>query len=1355
MKLRAVCAALAGVGLFAFASSSSAAGGLIAFTQPSYALDESAGTLTVTVRRSGDLSAPASVRYTSAGNTVARSGSDYQLVTGTLSWAAGEADKSFAVGILQDTVPEEDETFTLTLAEPAGGTLGGATAQVLVRDDEPAQFNLLPRYSAGEKDGTAAITVQRLGRQAAGTASVSFSVVGASATAGSDFTAAGGTLSWSAGEPSNKSFPVAIIDDTAIEADETANIALSNPLGGSLGRKTAVLTLVSDDIPAASVADIQTDEGNSGYGTASFTVTLSPAGAAPATVSYALAAGSASAKTDFEPQSGTLSFAPGETQKTIAARVVGDTVKEGSETFKLILSAPDRLSITRGTATATIRDNDNPASADPQLGQPALEAALRGCDLLDAAHCLFPFPSDQFTTAAAPQSVQSAARGGTGRRVNLNILAMPRNVAGKPIDPTEWNRNDGFSPGQLIATYVNGLSLERTFGLPSGDIGVANIGLSQSGPQNPKPAIMVLEVPQAPEVFAPREHLVWSEVDANANLLVRPEGTEVSQPAGGQAALLIRPAKNFTEGRRYVVVLRNLRNAQGLPIAAADAFKVCRDRAVSMLPAVTARCSELESKVFPVLDAAGIVRDASLYMAWDFTVASTENQIGRIRRMRDDAFASLSNAPAQENCTQYRDDAPCRAPGFVVDKVTDAPQGGIARRIEGTITVPSYLVPSDASPLEDPAIAGLLHQLAAQFPGQFGDVDDVLAIGGGASAPPNRLFYNPTDRSNTADPAGQVYGDGLPDRAPGGGTMTTRFMCQIPAQATPQQPARPGIYGHGLLDSRSAVTYDGVPDISREFNYMFCAVDWYGFATGDLPNVASTLVDLSNFPVVPDASQQGILNFAFLARLLRDSHGFAAHPAFQMNGLPVFDRTEVFYDGNSQGGIMGGAVLALSKDVNRGALGSLGMNYSTLLQRSTDFDLYAIPLYLAYQNPLDRDLAFSLIQMLWDRSENNGYAAHIVDNSAFRGPANAVKLDPNFGDHQVTMYSADVMARTMGIPVDAQQTARVAALKGQARRAVEVQPNFALAALDFANPQQAAGGALIRWDDTRTEIPPVTNTPPRTGRDPHDDSAKKFSGRCQKAHFLRTGGQLVDITGVEFDRAACPAVAPAPPTTAAGTLLADAHQEPHFPLCANGVCVADIPLVGETLAGALIHSLLDTLCGYYWVDAICSAVVVNQGTPSTGGTVLQHFVGAAHEHSSYSDGDPNSIPRDYFNAARNAGLDFLLSSEHADNEKLPITTSAACIQFFANLPNGTLSPSDAAMLDDCSHATDGDHYHKWGATLAQSLEASTERFTGVRGFEWTNDFHGHLNVYFPSNVTNAKNDGGYADMVHFWSWLQT
>ena len=78
-------------------------------------------------------------------------------------------------------------------------------------------------------------------------------------------------------------------------------------------------------------------------------------------------------------------------------------------------------------------------------------------------------------------------------------------------------------------------------------------------------------------------------------------------------------------------------------------------------------------------------------------------------------------------------------------------------------------------------------------------------------------------------------------------------MCQIPDKAISEGPSRAGIYGHGLLDSHSAITYDGVPDISREYNFMFCAVDLFGFSTGDLVNVASTLVDVSNFPVVPMA----------------------------------------------------------------------------------------------------------------------------------------------------------------------------------------------------------------------------------------------------------------------------------------------------------------------------------------------------------------------------------------------------------------------------------------------------------------------------------------------------------------------
>src|SRR5688572_13956792 len=74
------------------------------------------------------------------------------------------------------------------------------------------------------------------------------------------------------------------------------------------------------------------------------------------------------------------------------------------------------------------------------------------CDFLDPAVCLYPFPNDHFTTGT-----------GAERRLNLQPDSMPRNVLGKPVDPAAWNRNDGFSPGQLIVTKVPGLDTEAAF----------------------------------------------------------------------------------------------------------------------------------------------------------------------------------------------------------------------------------------------------------------------------------------------------------------------------------------------------------------------------------------------------------------------------------------------------------------------------------------------------------------------------------------------------------------------------------------------------------------------------------------------------------------------------------------------------------------------------------------------------------------------------------------------------------------------------------------------------------------------------------------------------------------------------
>src|SRR3954470_20809865 len=88
------------------------------------------------------------------------------------------------------------------------------------------------------------------------------------------------------------------------------------------------------------------------------------------------------------------------------------------------------------------------------------------CDDLDTSACLLPFPNDAFTKADPSTP--------TGRRVNFELTDMPRNALGKPIDPTDWNRADGFSPGSLIVTKVSGLdtleALRRTGAVPITDM---------------------------------------------------------------------------------------------------------------------------------------------------------------------------------------------------------------------------------------------------------------------------------------------------------------------------------------------------------------------------------------------------------------------------------------------------------------------------------------------------------------------------------------------------------------------------------------------------------------------------------------------------------------------------------------------------------------------------------------------------------------------------------------------------------------------------------------------------------------------------------------------------------------------
>ncbi|HUQ11997.1 MAG TPA: Calx-beta domain-containing protein [Steroidobacteraceae bacterium] len=189
--------------------------------------------------------------------------------------------------------------------------------------------------------------------------SVNYATANGTASAGSDYAATNGTLTFAAGETS-KTVNVAINGDTAVEADETFAVTLSAVSGATLADASAQATIVNDDVappPTMSIADVTVTEGNAPV-TATFTVTLSAAAAGAVTVNYATADGTALAGSDYTAASGTLSFAPGETSKSIDVIIGGDTTVESAESFAVNLSAPSGATLADANAQGNIVNDD-------------------------------------------------------------------------------------------------------------------------------------------------------------------------------------------------------------------------------------------------------------------------------------------------------------------------------------------------------------------------------------------------------------------------------------------------------------------------------------------------------------------------------------------------------------------------------------------------------------------------------------------------------------------------------------------------------------------------------------------------------------------------------------------------------------------------------------------------------------------------------------------------------------------------------------------------------------------------------------------------------------------------------------
>ena len=147
---------------------------------------------------------------------------------------------------------------------------------------------------------------------------------------------------------------------------------------------------------------------------------------------------------------------------------------------------------------------------------------------------------------------------------------------------------------------------------------------------------------------------------------------------------------------------------------------------------------------------------------------------------------------------------------------------------------------------------------------------------------------------------------------------------------------------------------------------------------------------------------------------------------------------------------------------------------------------------------MERTLAISLIQMLWDRAETNGYAQHITSDPYPDTPEHRILMHVAVGDHQVSTTAAEVMARTIG-----------ARLHQPALADDRLPPGAAFWEIPAIEEYPFDGSAIVFWD-SGAPLPPLENSAPREGTDPHEDPRADPDARRQKDAFLSSDGAVID-----------------------------------------------------------------------------------------------------------------------------------------------------------------------------------------------------------------------------------------------------
>jgi hypothetical protein len=351
--------------------------------QPNITVDdptapENGGPLTFTISLDKPAGVDVNVNYATSQNS-ATDGADYTGVSGTATILAGATTTTVDVPLLDDSTYEGDETLNLDLSGAVHGVVSDAQGQGTITEDDPMPSIDVDSPIVGEGDGTATFTIT-LDTAAAVDVHVDYATSDASATDGADYTGQTGTATILTGDTST-TVDVPVLDDNTYEGDETFSLDLSNEVNGTLGTSSGTATISDDDpAPNVDIAAAQVFEGDAGTTPLDLTVSLSNPSFEDISVDYATSGGTATAGSDYEAASGTITIPAGDTVGQVEVSVDGDTSYEPDETFTVTLSnLVGTASLTTDHATGTIRNDDkHPASLTMKVGKTHKKVGSRG-----------------------------------------------------------------------------------------------------------------------------------------------------------------------------------------------------------------------------------------------------------------------------------------------------------------------------------------------------------------------------------------------------------------------------------------------------------------------------------------------------------------------------------------------------------------------------------------------------------------------------------------------------------------------------------------------------------------------------------------------------------------------------------------------------------------------------------------------------------------------------------------------------------------------------------------------------------------------------------------------------------------